>query len=616
MANVGEVSVGDKVTTTATHDVNGTSLASFVRTTTYDVIQVGGDGLPDTRIVIGLGSAVTAAVDISTLTIIGGSKSIKSEDTPKVEYKEYAMTSKGIEDYLTNMLKNSIPIEMMKYTMRLFGLPSQFTGYCDYRTFSAPNRAKSTQIGRKFIENIMMEAPVVTIIPGKPAYLPAAKNKRGLSYSLLSAANRDVSSIFSALKGEKNMHEKLRYYDFQQDYLNYMRYVNILCAVSAAFLDLNETKLDGVPLIKYNWQNYRWTGGNYSTATANILTASKNALESAVETLKVHGKEAMNKIFGTKFDTGSKITAFDDKEEEQSFVETMEEVLRQVNFVQFYVDASSGLSESADNETSTSKIEGMMSSGSELLKEVSFIANSAGVDNYDEFLESVDSGVDVMNSMLLDNGGTMSGIMSRLTSTATNVIKGDNFVFPEIYQRSRFNKQYSIIIDLRAPYGNKLSYYMNVLVPLFHLLALAIPKQSTANTYGSPFLIKAYYPGVFACNLGIVQQITIDKNSSGDSWTVDGFPNEIKVTLNIVDLYSDLSMTPSGDIVLFLSNSSLIEYIATACGINLVTPQLQNRLTTVITVVKQSFENIIEDTVNIDILGGLENKIASMTGLQ
>ena len=157
---------------------------------------------------------------------------------------------------------------------------------------------------------------------------------------------------------------------------------------------------------------------------------------------------------------------------------------------------------------------------------------------------------------------------------------------------------------------------MNVLVPLFHLLALAIPKQSTANTYGSPFLIKAYYPGVFACNLGIVQQITIDKNSSGDSWTVDGFPNEIKVTLNIVDLYSDLSMTPSGDIVLFLSNSSLIEYIATACGINLVTPQLQNRLTTVITVVKQSFGNIIEDTVNIDILGGLENKIASMTGLQ
>ena len=108
MANVGEVSVGDKVTTTATHDVNGTSLASFVRTTTYDVIQVGGDGLPDTRIVIGLGSAVTAAVDISTLTIIGGSKSIKSEDTPKVEYKEYAMTSKGIEDYLTNMLKNLI----------------------------------------------------------------------------------------------------------------------------------------------------------------------------------------------------------------------------------------------------------------------------------------------------------------------------------------------------------------------------------------------------------------------------------------------------------------------------------------------------------------------------
>jgi hypothetical protein len=65
------VKVGDKVTTTAVYDWNGTHLASFVRTTTYDVIQVGGKNLSPNRIVIGLGSAVTAAVDISTLTVVG-----------------------------------------------------------------------------------------------------------------------------------------------------------------------------------------------------------------------------------------------------------------------------------------------------------------------------------------------------------------------------------------------------------------------------------------------------------------------------------------------------------------------------------------------------------------
>ena len=55
MANVGEVAVGDKVTTNAEYDWNGTHLASFVRTTTYDVIQVGAESKDKDRyIVIGL----------------------------------------------------------------------------------------------------------------------------------------------------------------------------------------------------------------------------------------------------------------------------------------------------------------------------------------------------------------------------------------------------------------------------------------------------------------------------------------------------------------------------------------------------------------------------------
>ena len=40
----------------------GGGLASFVYTTVYTVIQVGGKNLPDDRIVIGINGAVTAAV--------------------------------------------------------------------------------------------------------------------------------------------------------------------------------------------------------------------------------------------------------------------------------------------------------------------------------------------------------------------------------------------------------------------------------------------------------------------------------------------------------------------------------------------------------------------------
>ena len=113
------VKVGDKVTTTAETDVNGTHLASFVRETTYEVIQVGGSGLPDSRIVIGLNGAVTAAVDISTLTVVNASTSTKSggksDPVDRYKDKDNVLSSKGIESGLKKLLKESLPTDIFKY---------------------------------------------------------------------------------------------------------------------------------------------------------------------------------------------------------------------------------------------------------------------------------------------------------------------------------------------------------------------------------------------------------------------------------------------------------------------------------------------------------------------
>ena len=94
MASVGSLKKGDKVKCSAQYDWNGTHLASFVRQNTYDVIQVGGKNLSDKRIVIGLGSAVTAAVDIKYLTKINKPK--KSNGKNKVVKLEKILNQKMI----------------------------------------------------------------------------------------------------------------------------------------------------------------------------------------------------------------------------------------------------------------------------------------------------------------------------------------------------------------------------------------------------------------------------------------------------------------------------------------------------------------------------------------
>lgn len=69
--------IGDKVSTSASVDVNGTHLASFVRNNVYEIIQIGGQNYPDSRVVIGKDGKEIAAVDINTLVSFP-EKSLKS----------------------------------------------------------------------------------------------------------------------------------------------------------------------------------------------------------------------------------------------------------------------------------------------------------------------------------------------------------------------------------------------------------------------------------------------------------------------------------------------------------------------------------------------------------
>lgn len=611
---------GMKVTCSAERDYNGVHLASFVRSNTYEVMQVNGD-----RVVIGRNGVVTAAVPASSLNNPAAAQFQTKADSPVISgtatsqntstlgnsgnFAQNYLTSlaKGFDARITSMIDN-YGEDVTKYSMRLFGIPHQFTQYCDYRTYSVAQKPKYQLIGRTFLENIMLEAPVVSILPGKPVYLPAKKGaqKEGTTTALISAANEALDPALRVNDDDK-VSDKVRYYDFQQDYTNYMRYVNIMCQVAAAFLDLDTANIDGTTaLTTYMWENYRWTADKYSTASSNVFNALKNKASNTINKLAA----GITSFLGLG---GTKITAIDQKmaaDNDGSVVENLEYLLTQMNFVQFYVDSTSSSSESAGNRSSSSKLQGIFDSANDVMKEFAFIANSGGIDQT-QFTELTGGAAGALGAMLNDSNSYVGGMIGRLLGSAGNVIRGNTMIFPEIYQSSEYTKSYDLTIDLRSPYGNKMSFYINILVPLFHLMCLALPKQETANTYGAPFIVKAYYPGIFSCNLGIVESLSISRAPNSD-WSVDGYPMEIRVQLQIKDLYSDLTMTPAGSALLFLANSSLIEFIATNCGVNLITPQLSNRVKYVTAIVASSAKNAKKNVENA-VVDSFESMIASFT---
>lgn len=443
-------------------------------------------------------------------------------------------------------------------TTNLFGLPYQYPPAVDPRV-----SVINDEIGEHYVETIMAQAPIVTIIPGNPCYLPAASGaaKKSISQAFLESASGNFDAITKLFKGDIKA-DDLRLYDFKSAYTEYMNYVNILCRAGATFLNLKDTT-DGLGMSTtfqhYDWKAYRW---NRNARTALIKRIGKNL-----------GK-GFDYVFTSK-----------DSNADKGLVQ---DLFKNYNYVQFYCDPDSGMSEGISNSTGDSMMKSAMDSISSTSNEIQFMIKSGGIDAKQAQDFIVGSGKELasgINSIIGEFAPSVAAPIQRILNAGTEVIKGQNFIIPDIYTGSNYSKSYTITVHLKTPYGTKLGYYLDIFVPMMHLLALALPRQASSNTYESPFLVKAYVNGFFSCNLGIVDSLSISKVST--SLNSSGLPNEVDVTLNITDLYSDLMMTPSSSPIQFANNTSLIEYLATNCGLDLTAPNF-----------KTKWDNIMNSTVN------------------
>lgn len=528
-------------------------------------------------------------------------------------------------------------VSMVKLGMRVFGLPYQFPETVDPRFSDV-----TSTIGRSYLNNIRLQAPILTIIPGNPYYLPGEDKGVRVSMGQSIIDNADTNT-FKWLKkntvDNKDLKDgdTVRYYDFAPAYQDYIQYVNIMLRTIAGFLELKDT-LDGVSFQQYNWSYYKdnETGSRNLTeesAKKNMQNDAKKVFTNSyrytpkkkkvkyTENGKTKTKTEYQAVENTGtlgdyqvlYQTTNTVKSSTKKSKKYGILQgtfktvadkaasvatSLYATISNMQYVRFCVDPTSGFTENYNNETGTSMLKGAFDNGSDALKEVSFLINSGGAgENADGFKELIDSATDSLSNAL--NGNNVTSILSRLLNLTGNVIKGSNVIMPDIYKSSSRPTSYQFTVHLKAPYGNKLGIYMDNLVPLMHLVCLAIPKQSTANTYDSPFLVKAFMDGVCNINLGMITDLQVNKSVSEQSWTVDGMPNEIDVAFTITDLYSDLTMSPQENPILFLNNTSLIEYLANTCGMSLVTPKISSKIGMAINTIKNRLTDVPQNITNV-----------------
>lgn len=443
------------------------------------------------------------------------SSSSSSSSSSKSNEESYAYVPSSdvivsTADQLTNDLENNLTISNLR---GIFGMPYQFMSSADPRI----SDATTDSIGRKFAKEIISQMPLLLITPGVPIFMSNfnTNDKRDVLKKFINLASGNEDDIKTKVLDTKVFG---KYYSLKYAYKEYFDYVNPMCRIAARLMNLQDETIGGVKLESLNW--------------------AKNT------------NEGFSKIFS---------------------------VYR--GCTAWYCESENNISESFSNDITESALASKLNSLSDYGRELNFLLGTVHsrtnpgtlLDKFtdpENLTRSMENVSNFINTALGNTG--VSGIFSTITNSAQTIAAGGKLVFPKIWSESSFNRSYNVNLKLVSPDGDDLSIYLNIIVPMLHLLGLVLPREAEkSHGYMSPFLVRGFYKGFFNVDMGIITDLSFSKGKDS-AWTINGLPTTVDVSFTITDLYSDMyisSMTSTKNNT--LNNIILMDYISNLCGINI-----------------------------------------------
>jgi hypothetical protein len=262
-------------------------------------------------------------------------------------------------------------------------------------------------------------------------------------------------------------------------------------------------------------------------------------------------------------------------------------------YVSFMVDTCAP-QESYTNQTTESKIFTTMNAGNDVGKEIAFITNSSSNVVDDTVVKLAGSAVSaaesVLNTLTFGVGKFVTGTLGAMARSYV----GDHPVYPKIFDQHTSTTGMSVNVKLRASRGDPYTYLTDVLVPLFHILGMVLPKMSqyTSGAYQYPPLIQCQIPGIWGTRLGIVQSVSVQKNPDSTGLSVNGYPLSINVSIQIEDLCHTLVTTGMDKPAFFLNNHTMFDYIAQCTGVDKYRTNSAARMVTRLALAASYGENV------------------------
>jgi len=222
----------------------------------------------------------------------------------------------------------------------------------------------------------------------------------------------------------------------------------------------------------------------------------------------------------------------------------------------FFGNKGTSISESAMNEYTASTVASEVNSKNQEIREQRMIAQTGGAGFIAESLESIKQFIDNTVESIPILGGMIGNMIEHLN--------GQKLYYPDLWSNSLYDRMYNIEFKFHSPYGDRESIFRHVYFPFICLLSMTLPLQDGVFSYKQPFMVKANCPGRFEIEAGYIQSMNVVRGEE-QTWTADGFPREITVTLNVRDLYPTLFSSETHTRLKY--NKSMINYLESLGGI-------------------------------------------------
>ncbi|BDH16680.1 MAG: hypothetical protein [Bacteriophage sp.] len=175
-------------------------------------------------------------------------------------------------------------------------------------------------------------------------------------------------------------------------------------------------------------------------------------------------------------------------------------------------------------------------------------------------------------------GDVFSGALDAVSMSGLMALAGNAFIdFPKQWDNSTTQvPTANFTIQLRNPYGNAISRYINLYTVVACLLAGACPLSTGTQSYTSPFVCEAYSRGVCAIRYGMITSLSITHGAGNLGFNKDRQPLGFDISFEVADLSSVMhapisnGMSPVNIFKRVFDDDNIFnDYLSTITGLSL-----------------------------------------------